>query len=63
MDVDDGSGPLQVLADHDIPFQDLASLSTGVTVDVNGVLVPIPGASPESWRLKPRSNADLTLQP
>jgi hypothetical protein len=63
MEVDDGSGPLQVLADQDIPFQNLASLATGATVDVTGVLVPIPGATPESWRLKPRSNADLTLQP
>lgn len=63
MEVDDGSGPLQVLADQDIPFQNLGSLTTGATVDVTGLLVPIPAAVPESWRLKPRSTADLTVEP
>lgn len=58
---DDGSGPLGVLLDGDVPFTDPTSFVPGTVIDATGVLVPVPG-SPGVWMLKPRSDADLTVK-
>jgi hypothetical protein len=66
--VDDGSGPLDVLFDEDVPFQlqfprDINNnpIILGSTMDVTGLLTPDPDNA-GSWLLKPRRNADVVIQ-
>jgi hypothetical protein len=58
--VDDGSGPVEVLLDSDVRFEDLTIFVPGAVLDATGVLVPVPGV-PGTWQIKPRSNADVTV--
>lgn len=60
--VDDGSGQLEVLLDMDAPIVDTNGLTVGTFIDAVGLLVPTPGA-PGTWRLKPRSDLDITISP
>ncbi|MGD8868656.1 MAG: hypothetical protein PVI01_13545 [Gemmatimonadales bacterium] len=59
--VNDGSGDLAVLLDEDAPFLDPAAFVPGLVIDATGVLVPTPGVA-DTWQLKPRSDADLTVK-
>jgi hypothetical protein len=55
--VDDGSGPLDVLIDAEVPIS-FNLFVPGAVFDYTGVLVPRPGG--RSWILKPRSRADVS---
>ncbi|MEJ2218915.1 MAG: hypothetical protein P8099_20205 [Gemmatimonadota bacterium] len=60
--VDDGSGPVDVVLDAQIPFYLFPPGATiiGATVDVTGLAIPtIPAGR---WVLKPRGNADVTVR-
>jgi hypothetical protein len=58
LNVDDGSGLVEVLLDADISF-DLTGLEPTALVDLIGVLVPNEAAS---WQLKPRLDADIAIR-
>jgi hypothetical protein len=60
MRVSDGSGALDVVLDRNVAFSPKEPLGRGVDVDVTGVLVPDSASG--TWKLKPRSNADLTVR-
>ncbi len=60
LNVDDGSGTLEVLLDQDLVFADSASLVPGTAIDATGLLVPVSGSA--TWRLKPRGDRDLMLK-
>jgi hypothetical protein len=53
--VDDGSGPVAILFDRDIPF-DLRLFAPDTVVSATGLLIPT-GAG--AWIVKPRSTADV----
>ncbi len=55
--VSDGSGPLEVVLDDDANFT-LTPFRPTVVIDATGLLVPV---GPGVWRLKPRSDADVTV--
>jgi len=59
--VDDGSGPLALVLDVDVPFTATDTFTVGTVIDAAGVLLPVPG-TPDTWLLKPRSDADLTIK-
>ena len=55
--VDDGSGPVKVVLDQDLPFP-VAQFIPGKTLDGRGVLVP---TGTGTWVFKPRANSDVVL--
>lgn len=57
--VQDGSGSLQVVIDPNTGISG-SRFSVGATIDVNGVLVPVPVGG--TWQLKPRTNGDITVR-
>jgi hypothetical protein len=59
--VDDGSGALAVLLDKDAPFVDPTAFVPGLVIDATGLLTPTPDV-PNTWTLKPRSDADLRIK-
>lgn len=62
LNVDDGSGSLDVLLDDDVGFTNPDSIYVaGTVIDATGLLVPAP-STPGTWQLKPRSDADLTVK-
>jgi hypothetical protein len=56
--VNDGTGLLEVLLDRDSGFQ-LSPFVPGATLDVTGLLTPLPGG--RDWRLKPRQSSDIVV--
>jgi len=54
-----GGGELQVYL-HATTITAPTQYTVGTTMDVTGVLVPVPGEN--RWRLKPRTNADITVR-
>lgn len=61
LSVDDGSGALAILLDKDAPFLDPTAFVPGLVIDATGLLVPTAAVA-DTWRLKPRSDADLTVK-
>jgi hypothetical protein len=61
LSVNDGSGALAILLDEDAPFVDPTAFEPGLVIDATGLLVPTPGV-PDTWGLKPRSDADLRVK-
>jgi hypothetical protein len=55
--VDDGSGPVEVIFDANVPF-DLAPIVPDTVISVKGVLVPSRAGV---WAQKPRSAADVNV--
>lgn len=65
LQVDDGSGLLDVVLDRDIPFflnlpPDAEVL--GAEVDATGILLPPESGVTDRWVLKPRENPDVTVR-
>jgi hypothetical protein len=60
MDVDDGSGIVVVIIDRDLGLVTTPYV-VNAKVNVTGLLVPTPGGG--SWRLHPRSQADIAVVP
>ena len=60
--VDDGTGPLDVLLDGDLPFVVDEAYAPGGVLDATGLLTAGPGGR---WRLKPRAPSEVsaTLTP
>jgi hypothetical protein len=56
LDLDDGSGVVEVLLDVDIPFLLTPLLPDSTLTRVTGVLVPTGSGT---WRLKPRAQVDI----
>lgn len=63
LQVDDGSGALDVVLDRDVPFflNFPGGQIIGSAIDVTGVLVP-PASGGVGWVLKPRNNADVVVR-
>ena len=62
--VDDGSGPLDIVLDQNLPtfFLDFPPDSVlGVPLDATGILVPPASGARGTWVLKPRRNPDLLV--
>ena len=59
VEVNDGSGTLDVLVDSDVAIS-FNLFTPGAVVDVVGLLVPRPGG--RSWALKPRARSDVTVR-
>ncbi len=57
--VDDGSGELEVVLDGDLPFNLGPYFVPGVDLSLEGLLV----ASGGTWKLKPRGDADVEVNP
>ncbi len=55
--IDDGSGPVDVIADAALGL-DVSGLAPGVSVDVQGVLIPTNAGA---WQIKPRMQSDITV--
>ena len=62
--VDDGSGPLDIVLDRDIPFSlgVPASSALGSSVDATGVLLPPASGAADVWVVKPRNNSDIVVR-
>ena len=65
LEVDDGSGVVEIVLDRDIPF--LLNFPAGsevleTPVDATGVLVPPEVGTGGRWVLKPRGNVDIAVQ-
>lgn len=62
--VDDGSGPLDIVLDRDIPlFIDFPPDGViGAALDATGVLLPPASGAASTWVLKPRQSPDIVVQ-
>ena len=65
LEVDDGTGVVDIVLDRDIPFFlnfPAGSEILGTPVDATGVLVPPEVGAGGRWVLKPRGNVDIAVQ-